>query len=845
MRASCDRSLTVWDHDCVTRQVVGDVRASCPIGKQRVHVEIGILVAALGIIGAVVAILDHVSALKARQTRRPEHFPPGDEPPIPALRFTSSAPRPPDDFSGREDELARRSKVLTSNEDQHATVIYGMPGIGKTTLASMIAERWLASATRPSVVLWGRCTAPLDKGNLLRTWLQQLREGYGDFDDTVLANLVRHRLEQFDLPLVVLDDVWESERDLVMSIWYDAIPANARVVVTTRELHVARWIGNRPEPALGPFSADEAIAYLEKHLGALDANKQAADEVAELVGYLPLALQVVAAAAGSPNDLADLARELREGRRNLDEVDAALAFSVARLDLETQRCFRSLGAFAEAPFRKESALRILGSVAETSDPIKKLVDASLLGRYNEHTLIMHSLVHGYAKNLLQQSGEAEVAGRRHAEYYRDALEGADSTRQVFDDELAQITQGWNYAGCQSLVDQRLQLGYYHAARWVFHRYGRWDLQLAWACELLDHPDLLDHPERQLSPTAAVDLLLDMSSACFELNDYEELTNVLNRCMSTADQADVPIIKKAICLNWFGVMYRELAEFDKAIEFTKMALRINREEHNRIGEAWSLHNISMIRFRLHSYPGALRPARRGLVTIKSYLETTSHDDWDDDAQEAQIMCFNLVGRIHFTGGKFSSAKMAWSRALELAIATDKRIMIARLHRNLGRLEHMNMNYEAARRLYESALDAVYKRDEYCRHQRLAARTLRGIAMLDCAQEDCRAAYAGLEEALRLCSLLTGYKREQVLTGIVAGIVLFRLARYDEALRYLGEGKDSAEILQMKPQTAVAWHYMAEANRRLGDTQNASTADQSSEERLARIGMDLAKAESCLI
>src|SRR3974377_1148847 len=67
-----------------------------------------------------------------------------------ALRATP--PAPPPHFTGREDDLARFTQLLTSGQNVAITALQGMGGIGKTALAQKLAER--VRDQFPGGVLW-------------------------------------------------------------------------------------------------------------------------------------------------------------------------------------------------------------------------------------------------------------------------------------------------------------------------------------------------------------------------------------------------------------------------------------------------------------------------------------------------------------------------------------------------------------------------------------------------------------------------------------------------------------------------------------------------------------------
>jgi hypothetical protein len=73
-----------------------------------------------------------------------------EAPSTPTLRATP--PAPPTHFTGREDDLAKFTQLLTSGQNVAITALQGMVGIGKTALAQKLAE--CVRDQFPGGVLW-------------------------------------------------------------------------------------------------------------------------------------------------------------------------------------------------------------------------------------------------------------------------------------------------------------------------------------------------------------------------------------------------------------------------------------------------------------------------------------------------------------------------------------------------------------------------------------------------------------------------------------------------------------------------------------------------------------------
>jgi hypothetical protein len=315
---------------------------------------------------------------------------------------------------GLRDEREKATAVLTA--------IRGWPGVGKTTIASVLAHDpeiarafpdgvlWTSLGQEPNLLsemaAWGRA---LGTDELLRA--RSIQEAQAQ-----LAALLRNKRM-----LLLIDDVWETAH---------AVPFNVggpgcATLITTRLNDVARALTTFPENIyLLPVLSDESAMELMRIL-APKVVEQHPDDMLELVHDLeglPLALQVAGRLLQSEASIGfgvrDLISELRESARLLDEdappdrvdlvnettpkIAALLQKSTNILDDYTRDCYAYLGVFAPKPatFDQEA----MAYVWEVDDPkpiIRKLVDHGLLEYVFElNRFQMHALLVMQAKSLL-------------------------------------------------------------------------------------------------------------------------------------------------------------------------------------------------------------------------------------------------------------------------------------------------------------------------------------------------------------------------------------------------------------------------------------------------------------
>lgn len=231
----------------------------------------------------------------------------------PRSTLRATPPAPPPHFTGREDDLARFTQLLTSGQNVAITALQGMGGIGKTALAQKLAE--CVRDRFPGGVLWWTLGPSADVFTALDVWA---RHADPRADLTALptagarAEAVRPLLARLGMMCVIVDDVWdETAARTLMS----AIPPGCPILITTRDGDLAKSLRCRVE-RIDALSDDEAVALLVNLLGpfnqsrtgsharrgesggvAAAADQDAAYDIARLTEGLPLALELIAGIA--------------------------------------------------------------------------------------------------------------------------------------------------------------------------------------------------------------------------------------------------------------------------------------------------------------------------------------------------------------------------------------------------------------------------------------------------------------------------------------------------------------------------------------------------------------------
>ncbi|PHT96718.1 hypothetical protein BC332_34355 [Capsicum chinense] len=156
---------------------------------------------------------------------------------------------------GSDDDANNIIKKLTAGpRDLDVISIVGMAGIGKTALAGMVC-RDVSVNCHFDVRAWCSLGQIYNVRKLIIEILRQITgDRYVNVDDP--HDMVRKTLlgKRY---LIVLDDIWESESWDDLRLCFPRVERGSRIMVTTRNAELARYIRLYSEPYLLPFLRDE------------------------------------------------------------------------------------------------------------------------------------------------------------------------------------------------------------------------------------------------------------------------------------------------------------------------------------------------------------------------------------------------------------------------------------------------------------------------------------------------------------------------------------------------------------------------------------------------------------
>lgn len=386
-------------------------------------------------------------------------------------------PKDTADFTGRNDEADRLCTALEKDRIVALSSISGMGGIGKTALAVRVAHRMRHRFPDGQLYadLRGTDPRPADPMEVLGRFLRVLGVSAGHLPRLPgeRAALYRSVLATRRV-LVLLDNARDlaQVRDLL-----PGVPGSA-VLLTSRS-RLAGLTGATLMD-LRPMARAEALELLTRIVGepSVSAEPEAAGEVLDACGHLPLAIRIVASrlVARPDRTLAETAALLADERRRLGAlrtedtaVETTFRLGTELLDAERLRAFRLLALPEVTELSAPAAAALLARPEREAEELcESLVDLSLLesvapGRYRYHDLL---------RLFARQTAHAEVPDHERTAALTRLLElclasALDAHRAWLPDDLfpgnaaPQRSAGLDFTGPQEaaawLLDEQTSL----------------------------------------------------------------------------------------------------------------------------------------------------------------------------------------------------------------------------------------------------------------------------------------------------------------------------------------------------------------------------------------------------
>jgi tetratricopeptide (TPR) repeat protein len=719
----------------------------------------------------------------------------GALPAAPEVRYSL----PPDTaaFTGREEELGCITAAVSDAARAGGAVaihaIDGMPGVGKTALAVHVAYVLRERFPDRQLFIDLHAHTPGRDPVLPEAALAGLLAAVGvdarhlPEDLEGRTSLWRDRMAG-QLAVLVLDNAASSDQVTPL------LPGgeDCLVLVTSRR-HLGDLPGTVVPVQMQALPPDQAQAMFVRLAPRAAADPAAAQELAALAGYLPLAISLLARVyARHPSwTLADLTAETRASLLTLaaekDSVAAAFEISYRYLTPRQQQGFRRLGLHPGTTIDAYAAAALAGtSLPEAGRQLDALHREGLLTEASYHRYGMHDLIRRYAQARAATDPGRERALGRLLDYYQHTAATAQArlARQTRTSPAPALTSP--PAAAPSLPDGTQALAWARAER-------------ASLLACLDHATQTGQHARVVALTAALAALLRNDGPWADA--ITRHTAAMLAAQHIGDR-----LGQADALTELGDVRRLTGDYPGAAQAAEEALGIYRDLGNWLGQANALTGLGIVRRLTDDYPGATQALEEALGIYR---------DLGDRLGQAHAL--TELGDVRRLTCDYPAAAQAQEEAL--GIYRDLGYLPGQAHalRNLGAGRRQTGDYPGATTALEEALGICRE----LRDRLGQAGALRNLGEVRLLTGDYPGAAGAIEEALGIYRDL-GNRLGQANALICLGDVRRLTGDYPAAAGALEEALGNCRHVGDRLGQAGALTYLGAVRRLTGDYPGAASA-----------------------
>lgn len=575
-------------------------------------------------------------------------------------------------FVGRERHLAQLDEV--AREAGAIAIVCGIPGVGKTALATHWAHRAVPrfSDGQLHVNLRGfdRATAA-NPGDVLRDFLTALGVPAKAVPDTVDARAALYRSLLADRRvLVLLDNVCEADQVRPL------LPGgrSSFVVLTSRTRLPSLAVREGAQHiALEVLAEPEARVLLAERLkdGRLTAEPATAAELLGWCAGLPLALSMVGALADQrPGPLARIVGELAAERNRLDALDlgdedldlrSVFSWSYNRLSSAAQRLFRLLGTHPGPDIGRESCV----SLGHEVHALNELVRSNLVSEYVPGRLSLHDLLRIYAAEQAHRDAteaERDSVPLLIADHYLRFVTAAARRLELNPRFVDQ--EGWRFdsyrealSWCEAEADVIPAVVEFAARHGLDSHLWR----IVWMCSAFLRRTGRRRTRVELGRAAvaaaarAGDELAwatatrEFASALARIGEYDEASTHLATALCVFEQTGDRFGRLQVHLAHTRVLEAQ-GRYEDALPHARKALELAQADDQIVTQADALIHVGHQLAMLERYREALPLCTEAVLKY----EATEH-------LEGQANCLLTMGMIYFRRGDRPAARSCYERA----------------------------------------------------------------------------------------------------------------------------------------------------------------------------------------
>ena len=634
-------------------------------------------------------------------------------------------------FVGRSQELEHLQAALLDDKEGIICGLLGMGGVGKTTLA--IRTAYQLRGYFPDGVLWARLNSS-DVMSILQSFANAYRRDVNDQTDLDSRSRTVRDIMVNKRALIVLDDAQKSQQIKPL------LPSTGacRVLITSRAQNLA--IPGMQRFHLQPFSAtaQESLQLFSHVMGTDQAqqNKAHLTEIVEILGHLPLAINIVAhRLAYEPNwQVADFQQRLKREQGKLRElkfedqsVRLSFELSYQALPPSLQQFFTALGLFNGESIRVAALAYMMNlTPEETHDNLRQLYTYSLVEQGENGRYRLHSLLHEYAQSRLENPEWQERMIHYFVRFVIEHQHDYDQIGAEFSHIVAALRLAYDNQAAALFVSGIKAFGHYLTNQGLY--------ALA--------KELLEQAREQIRPSAPSNelgcILFHLGEIARKEGDFQQAEVHFLHGVESARLHDDPqnecdllygLGRVAIHQGHFGQAesyLRDALSIARASNFDHTASGIlmslgavaGRQGNKEQAEAYFSEGLLLARrsgddervAKILGNLGALVRQRKAFSLSKTYFQESlalSRKIGNDDLLHPLLANLGECARID---KKYQEAEAYLQEGLAIAHKLGRRLRSVEFLRNLGKLARDQGQYEQAAADFQEGL-ALARQIEY--------------------------------------------------------------------------------------------------------------------------------------
>ena len=371
---------------------------------------------------------------------------------------------------GRDQLLPQLRAYLSVESDPGLVALYGLPGVGKTTLAVALTHDQAIQQHFQDGILWAGLGPQPDIPGLLSRWGALL--GVPESESQKLRSSeawirrIRAAIGARQM-LLVIDDAWEIEQTLAFKVG----GPRCAYLVTTRFPGLALQLAGGGATQVKELNDHDGVRLLARLAPQVVTDEpKSAQSLVQSVGGLPLALTLIGnylrlqAHSGQPRRLRAAIERLRTGEERLRlagpqsllerspglpedapvSLQTVIAVSEQQLSSEARETLRAVSLFPAKPnsFSEEAALAVCQAPVEALDALS---DTGLLESYGPGRYTLHQTIADYARAHLSDT----AAHTRLADYFATYVAQHETDYDLLNQEMLNIFAALDAASTSS------------------------------------------------------------------------------------------------------------------------------------------------------------------------------------------------------------------------------------------------------------------------------------------------------------------------------------------------------------------------------------------------------------